>query len=130
MQPQYDELFLCETGSDGLHQLKHRIDELDQIFIAFYREELGPGEEPIFALVNYIPSNISAVKRGMSYGYRVPRLRKKQNLTGGRYNDSPCSGTFSSYRGVIQGEHFVHCSQILIMPTSIVCTAPQYNVDC
>lgn len=69
VQPQHDELSLFETGSDGLHELKHRVDELDQIFIAFYREELGPSEEPIFALLNYIPSNISAVKRG---GYRVP----------------------------------------------------------
>ena len=64
MGTKYDELFLAEHGSGGLHELKSRVDDLDRVFIAFYREELEV--EPGFIIINYIPPSVSGVKRGKS----------------------------------------------------------------
>lgn len=53
---------LSDYGSEGLEELKSKIDDLDQVFIAFYREEIDV--EPGFIVINYIPSSISGVRRG------------------------------------------------------------------
>ncbi|KAF9457201.1 hypothetical protein BDZ94DRAFT_1326449 [Collybia nuda] len=80
---QHDELSLFETGSDGLWELKQMIDELDQVFIGFYRHELSLGEEPIFTLINYIPNTVSGVKRARAlvHSRRVGAVFKRHHTT-------------------------------------------------
>lgn len=61
---QFDELALFDHGSGGLRELKHSIEDQDQVHIGFYREENAP--EPRFIMINYIPTSTAAVKKGVS----------------------------------------------------------------
>ena len=49
---------------DGLEELKNKIYDVDEVFIAFYREEVDL--DPSYVLINYIPPSVSGVKRGAS----------------------------------------------------------------
>ena len=49
---------------DGLEELKNKIYDVDEVFIAFYREEVDL--DPGYVLINYIPPSVSGVKRGTS----------------------------------------------------------------
>jgi hypothetical protein len=42
--------------------LKNKIDDLQQVYIAFCREQVNM--EPTFLLINYIPPCVSGVRRG------------------------------------------------------------------
>jgi len=71
-----DHLSLFAKGSQGLPELKSKIlDDLDQVFIGFYREEaelVNPG----FILINYIPHSVSSVRRGMCSRRCIKRRTK------------------------------------------------------
>ncbi|KAF5388636.1 hypothetical protein D9757_004838 [Collybiopsis confluens] len=58
-----DDLFLYASGSKGLAELKQGFEDLSVVHIAFYHEEFTQ-PRPGFALINYIPSFISGVRRG------------------------------------------------------------------
>jgi hypothetical protein len=59
-----DDLFLYASGSQGLPELKQAFEDLSVVHLAFYREEnLQVPAKPGFALINYIPSSISGVRR-------------------------------------------------------------------
>ena len=47
--------------------MKNKFYDLDQIFVAFYREELE--ENPGYVLINYIPASTTHVQRGL-YHFR------------------------------------------------------------
>ncbi|KAF5335930.1 hypothetical protein D9611_006249 [Ephemerocybe angulata] len=48
-----DDLELYSYGSEGLEQLKDNIYDLEQIFVAFYRQEVDGN--PGYILIAYIP---------------------------------------------------------------------------
>ncbi|KAF9054328.1 hypothetical protein BJ165DRAFT_1437958 [Panaeolus papilionaceus] len=72
-----DELGLDSYGPQGLEELKTRISDLDEIFIAFYREEVDV--DPGFIILNYIPSHVSPVKRARAlvHSRRIGSIFKK-----------------------------------------------------
>jgi MAP7 domain-containing protein 1 len=57
-----DEFSLYDCGSGGMAELKNKIDDLQQVYIAFCREQVNM--EPTFLLINYIPPCVSGVRRG------------------------------------------------------------------
>jgi MAP7 domain-containing protein 1 len=61
---QHNEIGVHSFGNGSLDELKNKVDDLDNVFIAFYREgyELDPG----YVIINYIPPSTSAVKKGIS----------------------------------------------------------------
>lgn len=64
---QYDELTLHSYGVEGLEELKTRLSDLHNVFIAFYREEVDV--DAGYVIINYIPSSISEVKRGALFTF-------------------------------------------------------------
>ena len=62
LQTMYHQLSLTDCGSGGISELKNKIDDLEQVYIAFCREQVDL--EPAFLLINYIPASVSGVKRG------------------------------------------------------------------
>jgi len=50
------------SGRKGLEEMKMKIIDLDQVYIAFYREEVGA--DPGYLIINYIPTSVSGVRRG------------------------------------------------------------------
>ncbi|RXW23980.1 hypothetical protein EST38_g1891 [Candolleomyces aberdarensis] len=74
---QSDELELYCYGAEGLEEMKNKFYDLDQIFVAFYREELE--ETPGYALINYIPASTTHVQRVNSRRVGVI-LKKHQTM--------------------------------------------------
>jgi MAP7 domain-containing protein 1 len=62
LQTLSDELSLFDSGSGGVAELKNKINNLEQVYIAFCRETVDL--ESAFLLINYIPASVSGVKRG------------------------------------------------------------------
>ncbi|KAJ4473779.1 hypothetical protein J3R30DRAFT_3377648 [Lentinula aciculospora] len=59
-----DEFYLHASGFKGLSELKQSFEDLSAVHIAFYHEELPQvRSKPGFALINYIPSSISGIRR-------------------------------------------------------------------
>lgn len=58
VQPESFQLYAQGSGIDGLPELKSRIDDPSQVFIAFYRD----GNDG-FILLNIIPESVSGVRR-------------------------------------------------------------------
>ncbi|GAW09985.1 enoyl- hydratase carnithine racemase [Lentinula edodes] len=59
-----DEFYLHASGSKGLPELKQSFEESSTVHIAFYNEESSQVQSrPGFALINYIPSSISGIRR-------------------------------------------------------------------
>lgn len=56
--------------------MKTKLYDLEQVFVAFYREELE--ENPGFILINYIPASTTHVRRGM---YHVPPFSRTIEIT-------------------------------------------------
>ena len=59
---QQGQLGLHSFGNEGLEELKTKLADLDQIFFAFYHEEIDV--DPGYIIINYIPPSVSAVRRG------------------------------------------------------------------
>ncbi|RDB20919.1 hypothetical protein Hypma_011949 [Hypsizygus marmoreus] len=77
----FDEIALYNRGTGGLAELKRSIQDLEQVYIAFYREEVDV--EPGFLLINYIPASLPAVKRARAlvHSRRVGTVLKKHQTT-------------------------------------------------
>lgn len=77
----YEDLALYSHGMDGLEELKTKIYDVDEVFIAFYREEVDL--DPIYVLINYIPPSVSGVKRARAlvHSRRVGIFFKKNQVT-------------------------------------------------
>ncbi|KAF9478270.1 hypothetical protein BDN70DRAFT_880130 [Pholiota conissans] len=76
MTDSFDEIGIHSYGMDGLEELKTKLSD-DDVFIAFYREELDV--DPGYILINYIPPSISGVKRARTlvHSRRVGAIFKK-----------------------------------------------------
>ncbi|KAG6850550.1 hypothetical protein H0H93_011749 [Arthromyces matolae] len=77
----FDELALFDHGSGGLRELKRSIEDLGQIHIGFYREEVEV--DAGFAIINYVPASTPAVKkaRALVHSRRVAAVFNKQQTT-------------------------------------------------
>jgi len=58
----FEQLVVCASGCDGLEELKEHVYDLQRVFVAFFHAEESNGRQG-FVLLNYIPPNISGVKR-------------------------------------------------------------------
>ncbi|KAG5637690.1 hypothetical protein H0H81_003606 [Sphagnurus paluster] len=78
-----DELTLFDHGTGGLRELKHSIEDSEQVHIGFYREEGVSDAEAGFVVINYIPSSTPAVKkaRALVHSRRVGSVFKKHQAT-------------------------------------------------
>ncbi|KAG5645718.1 hypothetical protein DXG03_005413 [Asterophora parasitica] len=78
----FDELALFDNGSGGLRELKHSIENPEQVHIGFYREEESSGGELGFVVINYIPPSIPAVKkaRALVHSRRVGAVFKVRDV--------------------------------------------------
>lgn len=74
-------MVLYANGCDGLEEMKTRMYDLERVFVAFYREEFGEGDDG-YVLINYIPPSIPAVKRGASLPYELFLRSLGQRLIG------------------------------------------------
>ncbi|KIK60330.1 hypothetical protein GYMLUDRAFT_244345 [Collybiopsis luxurians FD-317 M1] len=78
-----DDLFLYASGSKGFAELKQSFEDLSVVHIAFYHEESSQvPSKPGFALINYIPTSISGVRRARALvqSRRVGALFLKASL--------------------------------------------------
>ncbi|KAF8159749.1 hypothetical protein B0H34DRAFT_704656 [Crassisporium funariophilum] len=73
----HDELGLHSFGDEGLEEMKTKLSDLNEVYIAFYREERG--HNPGYIVINYIPPSISGVKRARAlvHSRRVGIIFKK-----------------------------------------------------
>ncbi|KAF9523048.1 hypothetical protein CPB83DRAFT_65312 [Crepidotus variabilis] len=73
----FDEIGLHSYGGQGLEEMKTKISSLEDVFIAFYREELE--NDPGYIIINYVPPTISAVKRAkvLVHSRRVGAILKQ-----------------------------------------------------
>ncbi|CAA7269283.1 unnamed protein product [Cyclocybe aegerita] len=76
----FDELGLHSYGNDGLEELKTKLPDVDEVFIAFYREERDV--DPGYIIINYVPPCISSVRRARAlvHARRVGALFKKHQI--------------------------------------------------
>lgn len=94
---------------DGLEELKTKIYDVDEVFIAFYREEVGL--DPGYVLISYIPPSVSGVRKGASTLLHEVR---HSSLTG-CHDNSACAGTLATSRNSFQGR-YRHCSVVAERP--------------
>ncbi|KDR67941.1 hypothetical protein GALMADRAFT_257443 [Galerina marginata CBS 339.88] len=73
----YDEMGLHSFGNEGLEELKTKLADLNEVFIAFYCEELDV--DPGFIIINYIPPHVLGVKRARAlvHSRRVGTIFKR-----------------------------------------------------
>ncbi|KAG6884631.1 hypothetical protein C0993_009436 [Termitomyces sp. T159_Od127] len=102
-QQKFDELALFDHGSGGLRELKHSIEDQEQVHIGFYREENAL--EPGFVVINYIPTSTAAVKKVDDLSQLTPEAIHSA-LIHEKVPDSPSTiSTFATGRTVVSPPH-------------------------